>query len=227
MADRTQIREFLTTRRARITPEQAGLPVYGGSRRVAGLRREEVALLAGVRVDYYNKLERGNLDGVSESVLDALARALQLTEAERDHLYDLARSANTRGVPASRRHRPSVRRVRPGLQLVLDSITEAHRARTDLGQEFGATEVVSERGLGAAERVRELTRGDGTGTVLDCVGTMEVLQTAFGAVGDGGVISRAGVPQYAEGPIGMDMLMRNITLTGGVTPARLYGRATA
>jgi hypothetical protein len=66
MADRTQIREFLTTRRARITPEQAGLPVYGGSRRVAGLRREEVALLAGVSVDYYNKLERGNLAGVSE-----------------------------------------------------------------------------------------------------------------------------------------------------------------
>ena len=125
MAGRTQIREFLTTRRARITPEQAGLPVYGGSRRVPGLRREEVALLAGVSVDYYNKLERGNLAGVSESVLDALARALQLTEAERDHLYDLARSANTRGGPASSRHRPSARRVRPGLQLVLDSITEA------------------------------------------------------------------------------------------------------
>ena len=125
MADRAQIREFLTTRRARITPEQAGLPVYGGSRRVAGLRREEVALLAGVSVDYYNKLERGNLAGVSESVLDALARALQLTEAERDHLYDLARSANTRGGPASSRHRPSARRVRPGLQLVLDAITEA------------------------------------------------------------------------------------------------------
>ena len=125
MADRTQIREFLTTRRARITPEQAGLPVYGASRRVAGLRREEVALLAGVSVDYYNKLERGNLAGVSESVLDALARALQLTEAERDHLYDLARSASTRGGLASSRHRPSARRVRSGLQLVLDSITEA------------------------------------------------------------------------------------------------------
>jgi len=98
----------------------------------------------------------------------------------------------------------------------------SHKARTDLGQEFGAIEVVSERGTGAAERVRELTGGDGTGTVLDCVGTMEVLQTAFGAVGDGGVISRAGVPQYSEGPIGIDMLMRNITLTGGVTPARAY-----
>jgi transcriptional regulator with XRE-family HTH domain len=125
MADRNEIREFLTTRRARITPEQAGLPVYGGSRRVAGLRREEVALLAGVSVDYYNKLERGNLVGASESVLNALARALQLTEAERDHLYDLARSASSRGGAASRRHRPSARRVRPGLQLVLDAITEA------------------------------------------------------------------------------------------------------
>jgi transcriptional regulator with XRE-family HTH domain len=125
MADRTQIREFLTTRRARITPEQAGLPVYGGNRRVAGLRREEVALLAGVSVDYYNKLERGILAGVSESVLDALARALQLTEAERDHLYDLARTASTHGGAASRRHRPPPRRVRPGLQLVLDAITDA------------------------------------------------------------------------------------------------------
>jgi hypothetical protein len=84
-----------------------------------------VALLAGVSVDYYNKLERGNLAGVSESVLDALSRALQLTEAEHDHLYDLARTANTHGGAASRRHRPSARRVRPGLQLVLDAITEA------------------------------------------------------------------------------------------------------
>ena len=97
-----------------------------------------------------------------------------------------------------------------------------NKDRTDLGREFGATEVVSERGARAAERVRELSGGDGTGTALDCVGTMEVPQTAFGAVGDGGVISRVGVPQYTEGPIGMDMLMRNITLTGGVTPARAY-----
>jgi len=95
------------------------------------------------------------------------------------------------------------------------------KARTDLRQEFGATEVVSEHGA-AAERVRELTGGDGTGTVLDCVGTMEVLQTAFRAVGDAGLISRVGVPRYTEGPIGMDMLMRNIALTGGVTPARAY-----
>ncbi|MFD3601488.1 helix-turn-helix domain-containing protein, partial [Streptomyces sp. NPDC058656] len=73
-----EVREFLGTRRARITPEQAGLPVYGGNRRVAGLRREEVALLAGMSVDYYVRLERGNLGGASDSVLEALAHALQL-----------------------------------------------------------------------------------------------------------------------------------------------------
>jgi len=96
--NRNDVRDFLTSRRARITPEQAGLPAYGGNRRVPGLRREEVALLAGVSVDYYTRLERGSLTGVSESVLDALARALQLDEAERAHLFDLARTANTRRV---------------------------------------------------------------------------------------------------------------------------------
>ena len=93
--NRNEIREFLASRRARITPEQAGLPAYGGNRRVPGLRREEVALLAGVSVDYYTRLERGNLGGVSEAVLDAVAQALQLDEAERAHLFDLARAANT------------------------------------------------------------------------------------------------------------------------------------
>jgi hypothetical protein len=72
--NRDEIRQFLTSRRARITPERAGLPTYGGNRRVAGLRREEVALLAGVSVDYYTRLERGNLGGVSECVLDRLER---------------------------------------------------------------------------------------------------------------------------------------------------------
>ena len=90
-----EIREFLVSRRARVTPQQAGLPAYGTNRRVAGLRREEVAMLAGVSVDYYTRLERGNLAGASESVLDALVRALQLDEAERAHLFDLARAANT------------------------------------------------------------------------------------------------------------------------------------
>jgi Helix-turn-helix domain len=82
-----EIRQFLASRRARITPEQAGLPTYGGNRRGAGLRREEVALLAGVSVDYYAGLERGIATGVSESVLEALAQALQLDEAERASLF--------------------------------------------------------------------------------------------------------------------------------------------
>src|SRR5215211_6965594 len=93
--NRNEVREFLASRRGRITPEQAGLPAFGGNRRVPGLRREEVALLAGVSVDYYTRLERGNISGVSEGVLDALARALQLDEAERGHLFDLARAATT------------------------------------------------------------------------------------------------------------------------------------
>jgi len=97
-----EIREFLVSRRARVTPQQAGLPAYGTNSRVAGLRREEVAMLAGVSVDYYTRLERGNLAGASESVLDALARALQLDEAERAHLFDLARAANTTAAPRRR-----------------------------------------------------------------------------------------------------------------------------
>ncbi|MBF9067261.1 helix-turn-helix domain-containing protein [Streptacidiphilus fuscans] len=115
-----EVREFLSTRRARITPEQAGLPVYGGNRRVSGLRREEVALLAGVSVDYYIRLERGNLSGASDSVLDALARALQLNEAERTHLYDLARASN----PSSRRPVVTASRVRPTILRLLDSMTD-------------------------------------------------------------------------------------------------------
>lgn len=122
MDNRADAREFLSSRRAKITPEMAGLPTYGGRRRVAGLRREEVALLAGVSVDYYTRLERGNLSGVSESVLDSLARALQLDEAERAHLFDLARAANTS--PRTRR-RSAPRQVRPSLQRLLDSITTA------------------------------------------------------------------------------------------------------
>jgi transcriptional regulator with XRE-family HTH domain len=116
-----EIREFLTSRRARITPEQAGLSWYGGNRRVPGLRREEVALLAGVSVDYYTRLERGNATGVSETVLDALARALQLDEAERAHLFDLARTASA----TPRRRRPTTQRVRPSVQRILDAMTAA------------------------------------------------------------------------------------------------------
>jgi transcriptional regulator with XRE-family HTH domain len=116
------VREFLATRRARITPEQAGLPNFGGTRRVAGLRRAEVAMLAGVSPDYYTRLERGNLSGVSDSVLDAIARALQLDDAERSHLYDLARAANTS--PRARR-RPARQPIRPGVQSLLEAMTDA------------------------------------------------------------------------------------------------------
>ena len=119
---RREIREFLSSRRARISPEQAGLPAYGGNRRVKGLRREEVAMLAGVSVDYYVRMERGNLAGASESVLDALASALQLDEAERDHLYALARES---GPGTRRRTRKPQGTVRPALQQVLDAITDA------------------------------------------------------------------------------------------------------
>ena len=122
MDNRAQVREFLASRRARITPDQAGLPAYGGNRRVKGLRREEVALLAGVSIDYYIRMERGDLAGASEAVLDGVANALQLDEAEREHLRALARSA---GPTATRRARPSPTTVRPVIQQVLDAITEA------------------------------------------------------------------------------------------------------
>jgi transcriptional regulator with XRE-family HTH domain len=105
-----EIRDFLTSRRARITPEQAGLRSYG-SRRVPGLRREEVAVLAGVSVPYYTRLERGDMNGVSQSVLEALARALELDEAERAHLFDLARAAQP--AVARPRRRQAKQRVRP------------------------------------------------------------------------------------------------------------------
>ncbi|MGB7961832.1 MAG: helix-turn-helix transcriptional regulator [Propionicimonas sp.] len=93
MDNRSEVSEFLTSRRAKVTPQQAGLPNVG-QRRVPGLRRGEVASLAGVSVEYYAKLERGQLAGVSASVLDAITRALQLDTAEREHLYDLARAAD-------------------------------------------------------------------------------------------------------------------------------------
>ena len=121
MDAKSETREFLTSRRAKITPEQAGLPWYGDKRRVPGLRREEVALLAGVSVDYYTRLERGNLSGVSETVLEALARALRLDDAERAHLFDLARASQA--VPRARR--PARRAVRPSVQRVLDAVTAA------------------------------------------------------------------------------------------------------
>jgi MmyB-like transcription regulator ligand binding domain/Helix-turn-helix domain len=122
MDARIEIREFLTTRRARITPKDAGLPNYGGGRRrVSGLRREEVALLAGISVEYYTRLERGDASGASESVLEGVSRALQLDEAERTHLYALVRTANAAGVI---RGRPPQSRVRPSVQRILDAMTD-------------------------------------------------------------------------------------------------------
>jgi transcriptional regulator with XRE-family HTH domain len=119
MDTRSEIRDFLTSRRARITPQDVGLRVFG-PRRVPGLRREEVATLAGLSVDYYNRLERGNLGGASDSVLDALADALRLDEAERAHLLDLARA----GQPTARaRRRSATHTVRPSVQWMLDSMT--------------------------------------------------------------------------------------------------------
>src|SRR6201994_611361 len=114
MDNRAQVREFLASRRARITPAQAGLPAYGGHRRVKGLRREEVALLAGVSIDYYVRMERGNLAGASEAVLDGGASALQLDEAAREHLYARARGAG----PGARRAKPAASTVRPVVQQV-------------------------------------------------------------------------------------------------------------
>ncbi len=124
MDNRAEVREFLMTRRARLTPDAAGI-TGGGNRRVAGLRRSEVASLAGVSVEYYSKLERGAIAGASASVLDAVARALQLDETETAHLLDLARTAD--GIPTSGRARrrggrPSA--PRPSLQWALSSITD-------------------------------------------------------------------------------------------------------
>jgi threonine dehydrogenase-like Zn-dependent dehydrogenase len=97
-----------------------------------------------------------------------------------------------------------------------------HKDRTDLGREFGATDVVAERGEEGVEKVHELTGGDGTHTVLECVGLRPAIETAFAVVRDGGVVSRVGAPQYPEVPMDFDVFMRNVTLTGGVAPARAY-----
>ena len=118
--NRAEVRDFLTSRRERLSPDQVGLDA-GGTRRVKGLRRGEVAVLAGVSVEYFTRLERGNLTGVSEAVLDALSRALRLDEAERTHLFDLARAANATG--SARRKAATPPRLRPGIQRVLDGMS--------------------------------------------------------------------------------------------------------
>ncbi|MFF1632274.1 helix-turn-helix transcriptional regulator [Leifsonia sp. NPDC058248] len=124
MDNRAEVREFLMSRRARLTPELAGIPA-GPNRRVSGLRRSEVAMLAGVSVEYYAKLERGGIAGASASVLDAVSQALQLDDTERAHLLDLARAAD--GIPASGRGRRRAARnpaTRPSLHWALDAITD-------------------------------------------------------------------------------------------------------
>jgi transcriptional regulator with XRE-family HTH domain len=120
MSNASEVREFLTTRRAKITPQRAGLPMYGRQRRVSGLRREEVALLAGISVEYYTRLERGNARGVSDDVLEAVSRALQLDDAEHAHLLDLARTANAARPP---RLTATPHRVRPTVQRLIDALT--------------------------------------------------------------------------------------------------------
>jgi transcriptional regulator with XRE-family HTH domain len=120
VTSKDDIREFLVARRANVTPAQAGIQDFGGERRVPGLRRQEVAELAGVSLDYYTRLERGNIHGASESVLNAIARALHLTDVERTHLFDLAR-ASTHGPNHGDARRPT--RVRSSVQRVLDNLT--------------------------------------------------------------------------------------------------------
>jgi len=139
MDNQAEVREFLMSRRAKITPELAGLPA-GGNRRVSGLRRTEVATLAGVSVEYYAKLERGAIAGASSSVLDAIAGALQLDDTERTHLFNLARAAD--GIPLSGRIRRRATRnpaSRPSLQWALGTITEGIAFVRDQHQDLLAT----------------------------------------------------------------------------------------
>jgi len=139
MDNRAEVREFLMSRRAKLTPEQAGIPA-GPNRRVAGLRRTEVAMLAGVSVEYYAKLERGAIAGASAAVLDAISRALQLDDTERAHLLDLARAAD--GIPASgraRRRAKSQTATRPSLHWALAAITDGVAFVRDQHQDILAT----------------------------------------------------------------------------------------
>ena len=140
MDARSEIREFLTSRRARLKVADVGLPDYG-ARRVPGLRREEVAVLAGVSVPYYTRLERGDVAGASDSVLDALARALRLDDAERAHLFDLARAVQPLA-PRPRR-RPAKHGIRPSLQQILDAIMGVPAILTNDRQDFLAANALA------------------------------------------------------------------------------------
>lgn len=145
MANRDDIREFLTSRRERLTPAEAGLPDFGGRRRVKGLRREEVALLAGMSTEYYVRLERGNGAGVSETVLDSISRALQLDEAEHAHLYDLVKAANQGTNPARRRSPARSQTLRPNVQQLIDTMRDV-----PVFVQNGRLDAVATNRLGAA-----------------------------------------------------------------------------
>lgn len=133
MDNRGEVQQFLKSRRERLTPEQAGVLLHGGQRRVKGLRREEVAMLAAMSTDYYTRMERGNLAGVSTAVLESLAVALQFDEAERTHLFNLANASNTHGTAARTRRSPTRAVVREGVQRILDSITTPAYVRNHHG----------------------------------------------------------------------------------------------
>lgn len=153
--NRTEVREFLTTRRAKLTPDKAGVPLYGQRRRVPGLRREEVAQLAGLSADYYTRLEKGNLRGASDSVLEAIAAALQLDDAERAHLFDLSRAARAGVREPRRRARPQ--QVRPSIQYMLDAMATAVACVTN-----GRLDVVAVNPLGRAFFTQVLDSPDGS-----------------------------------------------------------------
>ena len=143
MDTKREIQEFLTSRRGRITPAQAGVRTFGsGPRRVPGLRREEVASLAGVSIAYYTRLERGDASGVSDTVLEALSRALQLEDAERSHLFDLVRAQQP--VPRTRRRRSAPPTIRPSVQRLLDRIDAPAYIRN------GRMDIVATNRLGEA-----------------------------------------------------------------------------
>jgi transcriptional regulator with XRE-family HTH domain len=152
-----EIREFLTTRRARLTLADVGLPDFGGRRRVTGLRREEVSLLAGISVEYYVRLERGNAAGISDSVLDGISRALQLDHAEHEHLRDLVRAATHGGRAPGRRAPARPQRISAGTQRLLDAMTAVPAIVQN-----GRMDILATNSLGRALFSEMFTEASGT-----------------------------------------------------------------
>ncbi|UXN32738.1 helix-turn-helix transcriptional regulator [Glutamicibacter sp. M10] len=122
MDQQAELRSFLTTRRARTTPEEAGMQPFPGTRRVAGMRREEVAYLAGISVDYYTRLERGRVTGISEEILEAVSRALKLNEVEHEHLFSLVRALRPRSSWPPRTKPAATTQHEDILQRIVDAI---------------------------------------------------------------------------------------------------------